>query len=116
VNILGKHLLLDLGECDRRVLNDLDFLRNTLLSIAEISAIAVRGETFHRFEPHGVSGVVLIAGAHISIHTWPEFGFAAIDIYDHNKSLNLEKIAKFLIKELESKSPSIVELKRGLMP
>jgi len=81
LNALGRHLLLDLNDCDKEVLNDLSFLRNTLVAAAIDCGATVLGESFHPFQPQGVSGVVVIAESHLSIHTWPEYGYAAVDIF-----------------------------------
>jgi S-adenosylmethionine decarboxylase proenzyme len=110
----GRQFLLDLKDCNRESLNDLEFLKNTLISVAEQCGAQILGESFYCFEPQGVSGVVLNAGSHLCIHTWPEFGYAAIDILTYNDLLQPEEAARLLIDKLEAKSPSIAELKRGV--
>lgn len=109
---LGKHLLLDLKDCSPEVLDDLDFLRGVLLSVARKGG-AILGESFHHFDPQGISGMVLISGSHICIHTWPEHGYATIDIYTYRDSFQPEEAAQLIIEKLGTKSPSIVELRRG---
>ena len=115
MNALGKHLLLELKDCDREVLNDLDFLKGTLLAAADECGATVLGESFHQFNPHGVSGVVVIAESHLFIHTWPEFGYAAVDIFTCGNSVKPGKAAEMLIRKLGSKNHSIVELQRGIL-
>jgi S-adenosylmethionine decarboxylase len=110
---LGKHFLLDLKECSTERLDDLDFIKEVLLSVAEEAGTAVIGDSFHRFLPQGVSGVVLITGAHLCIHTWPEHGYAAIDIFTHGDAFRPDEAARLIVEKLESKNPAIVELKRG---
>ncbi|HEY49909.1 MAG TPA: adenosylmethionine decarboxylase [Dehalococcoidia bacterium] len=110
---LGKHYLLDLKDCNPDLLNDMDFIKDVLLSVAREAGTAVIGDSFHRFEPQGLSGVVLITGAHLCIHTWPEYGYAAIDIFTHGDSFRPDEVAKSVVEKLESKNPAIVELKRG---
>ena len=110
---LGKHYLLDLKECNKSCLDDLEFIKDVLSRVATEAGTAVIGESFHRFEPQGMSGAVLITGAHICVHTWPEYGYAAIDIFSHGDSFNLDEAAQLIVERLESKKPAIVELNRG---
>ncbi len=115
MNALGKHLLLELKDCDREVLNDISFLRGILLAAASEAGATVLGESFHQFNPHGVSGVVIIAESHLFIHTWPECGYAAVDIFTCGDTVQPEKAAQKLIRELGAKSHSILEIKRGIL-
>jgi S-adenosylmethionine decarboxylase len=115
LNALGKHLLLELKDCDREVLNDLGFLKSILLAAASEAGATVLGESFHQFNPHGVSGVVTIAESHLFIHTWPEYGYAAADIFTCGDSVQPEKAAQKLIRELGAKSHSILEIQRGIL-
>ena len=115
MNALGKHLLLELKDCDREALNNLGFLKGTLLAAAGESGATVLGESFHQFEPQGVSGVVTIAESHLFIHTWPEYGYAAFDIFTCGNSVNPEKAAQMLIRALGAKNHSILEIQRGIL-
>ncbi len=115
MNALGKHLLLELKDCDKEVLNDLSLLRSTLVMAANESGATVLGESFHPFTPQGVSGVVVIAESHLSIHTWPEYGYAAVDIFTCGSSVHPEKAAEVLIERLGAKNHSVVEIQRGLL-
>ena len=115
MNALGKHLLLELKECNQEVLDDLDFLRSTLVAAANDCGATVLGESFHPFNPHGVSGVVIIAESHLSVHTWPEYGYAAVDIFTCGDSVQPEKAAEVLIEKLGAKSHSLIEIQRGLL-
>jgi len=115
LNALGKHLLLELKDCDKEVLNDLGFLKGTLLAAASEAGATVLGESFHQFNPHGVSGVVIIAESHLFIHTWPEHSYAAVDIFTCGNSVQPEKAAHVLIRKLGAKNHSIVEIQRGIL-
>src|SRR3990172_375944 len=112
--MLGKNLLLDLRQCSKGPLDDLDFIKEVLCSVARSSGASIIGESFHRFQPQGVSGVVMVTGAHLCIHTWPEYNYAAIDIFTYGDQFQPEEAARLLIEKLEAKAPSVVELKRGL--
>ena len=74
---LGKHLLLELMDCDHELLNDVEYLREVLSDVARRIGATVIKDSFYQFTPQGVSGVVIIAESHVSIHTWPEHNFAA---------------------------------------
>ena len=110
---LGKHLLLDLKNCSSELLDDMDFIKGVLHSVASEAGTPVIGESFHSFLPQGLSGVVLITGAHLCVHTWPEYGYAAIDIFTYGDPFHPEEVARLIVEKLQSKSPAIVELKRG---
>ena len=112
---LGKHLLLELKDCNREILNDLPYLRNTLLAAADRVGATVIGQSFHQFSPHGVTGVIAIAESHLCIHTWPEYGYAAVDIFTCGEAFEPRKAAQVLIDRFHAKEPSIIELKRGIL-
>jgi S-adenosylmethionine decarboxylase len=115
LNALGRHLLVELHDCDREALNDLDLIREVMLQAAVDCGAVVMGESFHRFSPQGVSGVVVIAESHISIHTWPEYGYAAADVFTCGTSVNPEVAAEVLIERLGSKNHSLTEIRRGVL-
>ncbi len=77
----GKHYLIDLRDCDPEIIKSVDPTREIVLRAAKECGATILDDYFHQFEPIGVSGVVLIAESHISVHTWPENGFAAADIF-----------------------------------
>ena len=106
---------MELKDCDKEVLNDLGFLKGTLLAAATECGAIVLGESFHQFEPQGVSGVVVIAESHLFIHTWPEYGYAAADIFTCGNSVQPEKAAEMLIRKLGAKNHSIAEIQRGIL-
>ena len=115
MNALGKHLLLELKDCDKGVLNDIGFLKGTLLAAASECGATVLGESFHQFNPQGISGVVVIAESHLFIHTWPEYGYVAADIFTCGNSVQPERAAQTLIRKLGAKNHSIVEIQRGIL-
>jgi S-adenosylmethionine decarboxylase len=115
LDALGRHLLLDLKDCNREVLNDLTLLRDATLFAAQKAGATVLKEYFHQFAPQGVSGAVIIAESHLSLHTWPEHGYAAIDIFTCGDTVKADVAAQLLIEKLESKDPAIMEIKRGVL-
>ncbi|HEY79170.1 MAG TPA: adenosylmethionine decarboxylase [Dehalococcoidia bacterium] len=115
MNALGKHLLLELQGCSEEVLDDVSFLRDAMMSAAKECGATVVGESFHQFSPQGVSGVVVIAESHLFIHTWPEYGYAAADIFTCGNSVQPETAAQVLLRKLGSKNHSMVEMRRGIL-
>ncbi|HUV46482.1 MAG TPA: adenosylmethionine decarboxylase, partial [Dehalococcoidia bacterium] len=67
------------------------------------------------FSPHGVSGVVNIAESHISIHTWPEYRYAAVDVFTCGDKVEPEEAAKLIVEKLEAQNHSVIELRRGIV-
>jgi S-adenosylmethionine decarboxylase proenzyme len=86
-----------------------------MLTAAQDVGATVVGESFHRFSPQGVTGILAIAESHISIHTWPEYAYAAADIFSCGSSFHPREAAARLVDQLESRDPQIKEIQRGLM-
>ena len=100
----GQHLILDLDGCDPQILNDYCLLNSLLkeaMALAQATVLQIIGE---HFKPQGVTLLALLAESHSSIHTWPELGYAAIDLYTCGNTTNTQKAADFLIDELRATS------------
>ena len=115
MNSLGTHLLLDLKGCDPGLLDDLEHVRQAMMGAAEEAGATVVGESFHKFDPVGVTGIVAIAESHLCIHTWPEYGYAAADIFTCGKEFEPQRAADVLVERLRCDRPSIERLQRGLI-
>ncbi len=115
MNALGRHLLVELHDCDREVINNLDFIREIMIKAAKDCGAVVLGDSFHRFSPQGVSGVVVIAESHLSVHTWPEYGYAAADIFTCGVSVDPQIAAEVLIEGLGCRNPNLTEVQRGIL-
>ena len=113
MNALGRHLLMELEDCNEEILNNLDTLKEAMLAAANEAGATVMGVSFHRFNPHGISGVVVVAESHLFIHTWPEYGYAAADIFTCGTTVQPEKAAEVLIEKLGARKHSIQEIARG---
>ena len=114
MNVLGFQLMLDLSDCNREKLNDLAYIRQIMLEAVRHLGAQLLGETFHEFSPHGITGVVSIAESHLSIHTWPEHKYAAVDIFTCSASLKTRRVAEYIIDQLQCSEPSMTETKRGI--
>jgi S-adenosylmethionine decarboxylase len=115
LHALGSHLLIELKDCNPATLKNLEEVRDALVSAARDAKATIVDISFHEFSPFGISGMVVIAESHLSIHTWPEYGYAAVDIFTCGEVIKPEIAAAYLIDRFESKSPSIVEMKRGIL-
>ncbi len=106
---------MELRECNPKILKSLDSVRNALVSAAKEAKATIIDVSFHEFNPFGISGVVVIAESHLTIHTWPEYDYAAVDIFTCGDIIKPEVAAAYLIEKFECKNPSIVEMKRGIL-
>ncbi|MFC1800848.1 adenosylmethionine decarboxylase [Nanoarchaeota archaeon] len=98
---MGTHILADFFGCPVEVLKSAEVLRQILNETVSEANFTKVGESFHQFEPHGATGVIVLAESHISVHTWPENGTAAIDIFSCSGTGPAEKAFDFLIKRMK---------------
>lgn len=112
---LGTHLLIELRDCNPEILKSLEKVRNVMVSAAKAAKATIIDASFHEFSPFGISGVVVIAESHLTVHTWPEYGYAAVDIFTCGDTIRPEVAALYLIKQFKCKNPTIVEMKRGIL-
>lgn len=112
MNISGRHLLAEYYACDKAILNDAERLEHLLNFAAQAAGATVVQTVFHRFSPQGISGVVVVQESHLSIHTWPEHGYAAVDFYTCGKIEHL-KAHEVLCKELNAQRHETMIVERG---
>ena len=109
---LGCHVLVELYDCDPKLLNNVSGIEKIMVDAAEHSQATVINVTFHHFSPYGVSGVVVIQESHLTIHTWPEYGYAAIDLFTCGDNVD-PWLAHALLKEaLSAGHDSVLEVSR----
>ena len=87
---LGHHYLIELYACKGKTFQTTDQVRKAMLRCAEAAGITVLNQLFHAFSPHGVSGVLVISESHIAVHTWPEHGYIAVDLFSCNLQVDAE--------------------------
>ena len=109
----SKHLLLELYRCDYEKLNDESFLRCTLNRAAKLAKATVLSLMSNKFEPQGVTAIALLAESHISIHTWPESSYSAVDIFTCGQKMLPELASKYLIEVLNAEEHSLRVIKRN---
>lgn len=108
----GKHLILDLYGCDPELLDDYEYLRTTLCQAVEQTEATIIDRVSHKFEPQGVTVLLLLAESHASIHTWPTEGYAAVDIYTCNAQNPVQNIVNHLVVKLKSTNYHMTSLDR----
>ncbi len=110
---LGHHLLTEFYGCGHDILNNIGRIKNLMDEAAVRSGAAIVESVFHRYSPHGVSGVVVIEESHLAIHTWPEYGYAAVDLFTCGETVDPWKAYKYLKESLAPESTSTKEIIRG---
>tara|TARA_Y100000813_G_scaffold72545_1_gene51368 strand:- start:56 stop:490 length:435 start_codon:yes stop_codon:yes gene_type:complete len=98
----SKHLLLELYRCDYEKLNDESFLRCILNNAAKLANAKVLNLISNKFEPQGVTAIALLSESHLSIHTWPESRYSAIDIFTCGQKMRPEIASQYLIEVLKA--------------
>ena len=111
---IGRHCILELYQCDHAKLNDEAFIRTTITSSAKIAGATLMNLVTHSFKPQGVTGLALLAESHISIHTWPEIGYAAIDVFTCGDHTMPEKACKLLLRDFLAKNFSFKNIAREI--
>jgi S-adenosylmethionine decarboxylase len=112
----GRHLILDLYDCDPEILDDYDQLQaylETSLALAGANILRIFGE---KFKPQGVTLLALLTESHASIHSWPQLGYAAIDLYTCGDTTQTHKAAEFLKNKLKAQTTEEKELVRSTTP
>jgi len=110
---LGRHILVEASGCRNEALNDLPGIRQAMIDAAVAAGATVLDVSFRKFAPQGVSGVVIISESHLTIHTWPEYGYAAIDLFTCGDKAEPWRAFEVLAGFLEADHVSTMELRRG---
>lgn len=111
---LGRQILVEFYDCESDSINDVSFIEASFLEATRASGATIISHNFHKFSPHGVSGVVVIAESHVSIHSWPEYNYAAVDIFTCGDSIDPWVIQEHLKEAFKSQNTSSMEMKRGM--
>jgi S-adenosylmethionine decarboxylase len=114
IETIGFHYVVEAAGCDPEILGNADKIRQIFLEAAKVGNMEVKSSYFFKFSPTGVSGVVIVAESHISIHTWPEKGYAALDVYTCGTKAEPEKAVDYILEKLKAKYAHVSEIKRGI--
>lgn len=109
---LGNHILVEFMNCDPHIMNDVAQIEKDMVEAAQVAGATVINSTFHHFSPFGVSGVVVIQESHLAIHTWPEYGYAAVDLFtcgEMDAWISFDRLKE----SFKAKSYSAIEMRRG---
>ena len=116
MDTIGRHVISELWECDEEKLNDMEYIEKVFVNAALECGAEVREVAFHKFAPQGVSGVVIISESHLTIHSFPEHGYASIDVYTCGNRIDPNVAVEYIAKALSAKVSEQVEVPRGIGP
>lgn len=111
---LGTHYLAEFFECDRARINDISFVEAVMIEATERSGARMIKPLFHQFSPHGISGVIVIAESHFAFHSWPEHGYAAVDLFSC-ADFDYRAALIHIRKKIGAKKHSVTQVKRGVL-
>ncbi len=112
---LGRHLIIELWGCNGSI-NDAAHVKAAMLDAVTAANATLLNIFVHTFSPQGVTGVAVLAESHLSIHTWPEHGYAAADVYTCGTSLKTREAADVLCQAFQASQTNIMEVTRGVPP
>ena len=115
INSLGRHVLAEFYGCTFETLNDPEVVKRYMTEAALAAGADIRESVFHKFSPQGVSGVVVISESHLAIHTWPELGYAAVDVFTCGNKVNPWDACKYLSEVFKAEHITATEMRRGIM-
>jgi len=110
---LGVHILVELFNCNRNRLKDLELIKEMMTKAALAARATIICDAFHQFSNEGVSGIIMLAESHFSIHTWPEHCYAAVDLFTCGKQMDPWVAFDILAQNLEAEHKVYLEVKRG---
>ncbi|MBS4032613.1 MAG: S-adenosylmethionine decarboxylase proenzyme [Clostridiales bacterium] len=114
MSALGRHVLAEFYGCPTEILNDIQKIERTMVDAALEAGAEIREVAFHKFSPQGVSGVVVISESHLAIHTWPELGYAAVDVFTCGDTVDPWVSCNYLKDHFSAERLSAQEIKRGI--
>ncbi|EJO71811.1 S-adenosylmethionine decarboxylase proenzyme [Leptospira kirschneri str. 200803703] len=112
---MGKHVIAEFYECDYETINNHELVEDIMLKSVDLSGATTIKSVFHRFSPYGVSGVVVVSESHFAIHTWPEYGYCAVDVFTCGDLIDNQAALDYLKEKFGSRNVSVVEMKRGVL-
>jgi S-adenosylmethionine decarboxylase proenzyme len=107
----AKHVILELWEATHT--DSASTVRKALREACRRGKLRLGRLLIHQFSPHGVSGVAIIAESHIAIHTWPEYAFAAVDVYSSDSDADIDEVAEVIISAFSPCHANRIDIKRG---
>ena len=112
---LGKHVIIELWGCSEAI-NDAERVKAAMLDAVSAANATLLNIYVHTFSPQGVTGVAVLSESHLSIHTWPEHGYVAADVFTCGETTKPQAAAEVLARAFNAKQSDIRELVRGEFP
>lgn len=109
----AKQLIVDLYNCRSCRFDDLDYIKDVVHTVCDMLHADIVEECYHKFAPIGISAVAVITTSHLSIHTWPEYGYGAVDIFSCQEEIP-EGLCQVLAELFEAEQTKIRLIKRRL--
>ena len=113
---LGSQHLVEFYGCCANLINDKTFVRQMMIEAAILAKATIVADVFHEFNPHGISGVVVIAESHLAIHSWPEHHCVSLDIFTCSGQMAPEAAIEHLRVAFKAQQVEIQKFKRGVVP
>ncbi len=109
----GSHCILEMYDCPQGILDDAELITAALREAAVEARSTLLHEVHHEFTPQGVTALALLAESHISVHTWPELGYAAADVFTCGEHTLPVKACEYLVRKLQARRFSLQHVDRG---
>ncbi|SHG05864.1 adenosylmethionine decarboxylase [Ornithinibacillus halophilus] len=116
MEVMGRQIIAELWDCNEAILNDINLIEKIFVEAALKAGAEIREVVFHQFAPQGISGVVIIAESHLTIHSFPEHGYASIDVYTCGNKVDPLIAVDHIAKSLDAKTNEVLEIPRGRGP
>ncbi len=111
---LGQHLILELFNCSKALINNIERLESIMKDSAEFSGATIVSTSFYPYVPEGISGIIILKESHLAVHTWPEYDFVAVDLFTCHDSIDFDKFIDHIKLALKAEKTSSQILPRGL--
>lgn len=113
MDTMGRHIIVELWKCHRDILNSIKDMEHIFVEAALKAGAEVREVTFHKFAPIGISGVIIISESHLTVHSFPEHGYASVDVYTCGQSVDPHIAVRFIERGLKAMQVEKLEITRG---
>ncbi len=111
---LARHCLIELTDCPEAAISRTTSVERAMREAARRAGATIVKSEFHQFAPYGVSGVVIIQESHLTVHTWPEYGYAAVDLFTCSEEMDIEAAVAYLARAFSAGARWSRQIDRGL--
>jgi S-adenosylmethionine decarboxylase len=114
VDTYGRHAIMELWECNKEFIDNRELIEKVMVKATLEAGAEIREVTFHAFTPQGISGTIIISESHLAIHTFPEHGYASLDVFTCGDRIDPQVVAEIIAQKLGSKKVYTLNMERGL--